>query len=305
MKDDRAHAQALLRDLALINARTVRELGPLQPGGLPVEPKRKPNLPKRATPPTHIESLNSNEESDMDWTRIAATATLTAAVSLSACAADQGAQTSVTPPPPTQAEPVAAVAEATQAQTAVDQKPTVEDQEAEPERGPPIAAAELRRRVLALIGSFESLEDLEHKNVERTMQITLIKRPTMSDGYHAFGKTSEGWNYRVAVERLDRLDQPPTVRIYLNNGVEPWTDQQPTYCTLEFESLANDMVAMGYERSEKMFRRKGDQWWGFRRKSNDTRAVMGAMVYVYALTIDGKLQYCIRSLSFGGDSSDE
>jgi hypothetical protein len=46
MKDGRAHAQQLLRDLAIINARTEHELGPLPPGGLPVVPKRKPVLPE-------------------------------------------------------------------------------------------------------------------------------------------------------------------------------------------------------------------------------------------------------------------
>ncbi|PPV08960.1 hypothetical protein XBLMG947_0595 [Xanthomonas bromi] len=37
-----AHAAQLLRDLQIINERTVRELGPLPHGGLPVQPKRKP-----------------------------------------------------------------------------------------------------------------------------------------------------------------------------------------------------------------------------------------------------------------------
>ncbi|WAT14114.1 hypothetical protein [Xanthomonas fragariae] len=37
-----AHAAQLLRDLQIINERTVRELGPLPHGGLPVQVKRKP-----------------------------------------------------------------------------------------------------------------------------------------------------------------------------------------------------------------------------------------------------------------------
>lgn len=38
---DRLHDLQLLRDLAVVNARTHAELGPLPPGGLPAEPKRK------------------------------------------------------------------------------------------------------------------------------------------------------------------------------------------------------------------------------------------------------------------------
>jgi hypothetical protein len=302
MKDAHAHAQTLLRDLSLINARTVRELGPLPPGGLPVEPKRKPNLPKRAAPPTRIESPQSNEESDMDWTRIAATATLTAAVSLSACAADQGAQTSVTPPPPpTQAEPVAAVPEATQAQTAVDQKPTVEDQEAEPERGPPIAAAELRRRVLALIESFQSLEDLERKNVERRLEFRLTRMQGMSEGYEYDGLTSEGWQYGISTAKLSRLDEPSTIIIGMDYDFDYNNHKPPAYCTLEFESLAKEIVAMGYERSEKLSRLKGNDWWNFKKKAQKSAGTFYLTVYLYLVPDAQNASYCIKSFEFSGE----
>ncbi|EFF49247.1 conserved hypothetical protein [Xanthomonas citri pv. aurantifolii str. ICPB 10535] len=49
LKADGSHSQQLLRDLALINARTVQQLGPLQPGASVATPNRKPNLP-RPTP---------------------------------------------------------------------------------------------------------------------------------------------------------------------------------------------------------------------------------------------------------------
>ena len=44
-RQDPLHALQLLRDLTLINERTLRELGPLPPGGVPVQAKRKPNRP--------------------------------------------------------------------------------------------------------------------------------------------------------------------------------------------------------------------------------------------------------------------
>ncbi|WP_080585991.1 hypothetical protein [Xanthomonas phaseoli] len=49
LKADGSHSQTLLRDLALINARNVQQLGPLQPGASVATPNRKPNLP-RPTP---------------------------------------------------------------------------------------------------------------------------------------------------------------------------------------------------------------------------------------------------------------
>ena len=49
-KHDRHHDLQLLRDLQIANDNTLREHGPFPPGGLPVQPKRKPNLPKPAAP---------------------------------------------------------------------------------------------------------------------------------------------------------------------------------------------------------------------------------------------------------------
>ena len=48
--DDRLHDLQLRRDLEIINERTARELGPLPMGGLPVQSKRKPELPKHVRP---------------------------------------------------------------------------------------------------------------------------------------------------------------------------------------------------------------------------------------------------------------
>jgi hypothetical protein len=73
-----AHDRQLLRDLAIINERTQRELGPLPPGGLPVEPKRKPTRPT-AMAPMPVLGSREDEENDMNLSQIAATAVLAAA----------------------------------------------------------------------------------------------------------------------------------------------------------------------------------------------------------------------------------
>lgn len=48
--NDRLHDLQLLQDSQCINDRAVREHGPLPMGGLPVQVKRKPNLPKSTSP---------------------------------------------------------------------------------------------------------------------------------------------------------------------------------------------------------------------------------------------------------------
>jgi hypothetical protein len=59
---DLGHDAQRLRDLAIINAETVARLGPPPPGGLPVQPKRKPNLPHAAPPATPMVSRQQEDD---------------------------------------------------------------------------------------------------------------------------------------------------------------------------------------------------------------------------------------------------
>jgi hypothetical protein len=79
---DPLHGLQLLRDLKLINERTVNELGPLPKGGLPVQEKRKP-MPYGAHMPVlaHEPSLATNagsEDDTMKLRHLAAAAALSA-----------------------------------------------------------------------------------------------------------------------------------------------------------------------------------------------------------------------------------
>ena len=55
--------QTLLRDLALVNARVVREQGSASRAGQRVQPKRKPDLPRRESPaPAEVASNAAPDE---------------------------------------------------------------------------------------------------------------------------------------------------------------------------------------------------------------------------------------------------
>lgn len=84
---DPLHDLQLLRDLAIINERTQRELGPLPASGLPVEPKRKPK-------PHRVDAMdNSNVEDEaMKFSHAAAAATFGVASMLAACGSDSTSQ---------------------------------------------------------------------------------------------------------------------------------------------------------------------------------------------------------------------
>lgn len=82
---DVLHDMQLLRDLAIANARTQAELGPLPPGGLPVEPKRKPKPKPKPWRPLLSDSQDQEDET-MKLSHAAAVATLGVAGTLAACA---------------------------------------------------------------------------------------------------------------------------------------------------------------------------------------------------------------------------
>ncbi|MCW4455295.1 hypothetical protein OK348_10875 [Flavobacterium sp. MXW15] len=62
---DVLHDLQLLRDVSIINARTVRELGPLPPEGLPVQEKRKPDLPRPAQPSPQEVAMTTDDHSQL------------------------------------------------------------------------------------------------------------------------------------------------------------------------------------------------------------------------------------------------
>ncbi len=62
--NDRAHDLQLLRDVQIINDQTVRALGPLPPGGVPVAVKRKPNLPKPVRAIQEFQAMTHSHDAD-------------------------------------------------------------------------------------------------------------------------------------------------------------------------------------------------------------------------------------------------
>ena len=311
-RPDPAHEQALLRALAQINERTWRELGPLPPGGLPVVPKRKPQQLLPVVPLTVAMLAPSDEDTTMQWKSMTAVVVLATGSALSACGAEG---TAARIEPTTVAvsdavevapvEPMPASAAVSSTAEAAETKPAgPNDEEApEPVRGPAIPAAQLRQQILGLLGSFEKLEDLEHGNVERAFGVRMNVDPEASNGYTYLAETTEGWTYWIDISRLNGKDNPSSTYIHLDNGAALEADP-PVHCTFDFEPLAKELVAMGYSRTDRMLRLKGNQWWGFRRENLDSRAAIGAMVYVYRIPDDESGRYCIKSISFGGDPLD-
>lgn len=175
----------------------------------------------------------------------------------------------------------------------------------EPVRDPAIPVAELRKRIIDLIGSFQSLKDLERAHVEQMLQVQLQRDQEMTESYDYEAPTAGGWSFSVSVDKLYGLDEPSIVQIGLDHGVEPWTDQRPTYCTLEFDPLAEELVAMGYDRNARISTRGNKPSWGFGRDFKANNASFGMDIYIYELeSINGTKKTCIKSFRIAGGAID-
>lgn len=312
-RDDHHHDQHLLRDVQAVNERITRALGPLPSGGLPVQSKRKPQLPRPVVPLTTPAPAPSDEDTPMQWKIAAAVTALATGSALAACGAGGETSTAVNRSPaaaneapesvempPVKAVPQPAEDAETKRETAAEQAVS------EPQLGPAIPAALLQRQILDLLRSFQTLEDLERRNVEKIFRVSLQRNPRMTEGYEYEATTTEGWNYSVSVDKLDRLDQPSTILIGLDHGVEPFTKQEPTYCTLEFEPIAKELVAMGYEQGVRAYNRGGKLTWGFGRDSLAERVGFGVGVIVYTVQPDvGAPRTCISGFDIGGGPAGE
>ncbi len=173
-------------------------------------------------------------------------------------------------------------------------------------RGPAIPATVLRKRILDLIGSLRSQDDLERVHVASLLQAELQKVPEISERYLYEGRTAEGWEYGVSVARLHGANDPFTARIGFDNGVEPWTDQKPTYCTIDFEAYAQEILALGYQRAPKRSTLGGKPSWAFSRDVPETNFVFIVSLSLYYLG-DGYPtgQACVTAVKISGGPLNE
>jgi hypothetical protein len=164
-----------------------------------------------------------------------------------------------------------------------------------PPRGPAIPAVELKKQILALIASLQSREDMRREHVEKVMGISLKPHPRADDMFIYFGQVTEGWQYNIA-STYTYGDPIPSLEIGFISEEKVSNDALPNVCTLAFEPLAKELVALGYERGPRPLQRE----WGFGKDNLTHKAGFGIGVKVYSAdngTEDG-IQ-CVESINIG------
>jgi hypothetical protein len=160
-----------------------------------------------------------------------------------------------------------------------------------PSTMPPITAAELRKNILELIVSLHSREDTNQANVEKIMNVKLTEDEGSGGRFSMRGDVQEGWGYWYYVRRLDNQDAS-RVEFRLYHNEELANDALPKTCTLVFEGLAKEIVAMGYERGQRPI---GNEW-GFGKDIPANNFGIGIGIKIYRLE-DGN--ECVESIYIG------
>jgi hypothetical protein len=224
-------------------------------------------------------------------------------LSLTACA--QPAPTPVSKPVEIKTEIVKPIEKAAPIKTqnkasTKENKPMIEIDN--PSRGEAIPAAELKKKILSLIGSLQSREDMSRGHVEKIMGVSLLPHPRSENIFRYFGKVNEGWEYSVAVLHIYGDDVAPSIGIGLVHKEETIDDALPKACTIDAETIVKEIDSMGFQRSDELIIMDGKMWWGFRKNIPARNAKLGVEVHVYrAENSTENRRLCVKQIDIGAD----
>jgi hypothetical protein len=173
------------------------------------------------------------------------------------------------------------------------------EESALPARGAAIPAAELRTRILKLIGSLQTAADANAQHAEALLGARLEPYPGSSSMLLYPGQVTEGWNYDVVVVPSgDKSASQIDVRLSLKDTRK---SAAPKTCPYDFESLADDIVALGYERTARSFVFAGRESWGFNKDISANNIGFGIGLYVFRVEDSSQAGYrnCIESIEIG------
>jgi hypothetical protein len=225
---------------------------------------------------------------------------LIGAMALTACA--QPAPTPVSKPVEIKKEMAPPVATAAPANTqntpsAKESKPMIDIDN--PPVGPAIPAAELKKQILALIGSLQSREHTNQENVEKQLGVKMYVDPEWDLNRMYWGQTTEGWRYWFSVTKL-RKEPASAIDFRLFHGEKTLDDALPKTCTIDAEAIVKKIDSMGFQRSDELIIMDGKMWWGFRKNIPAHNARLGVEVHVYRAensTENGRL--CVKQIDIG------
>jgi len=175
-------------------------------------------------------------------------------------------------------------------------------------QGPALANAELRARVLKLIGSLKTARDTESAHVAKVLDLPLGPDPADADGRVVEGQLIGGGRYSVSVDTLYSDGPGRHVGIHWTPAGWKGDPRHPenalTSCSLDFAPLSDDIAALGFSRAKSASLRK--ERWGFRKDVPANRITFYVGVYLYRAIdeSDPKGRPCVLYINIDADDAE-
>jgi hypothetical protein len=152
----------------------------------------------------------------------------------------------------------------------------------------PINAEEIGRRVLKLIDSIRSAQDLAPEHIERQTGMSVERNASDPNIYGFGGNLTDAWAYNLVSTPQKQGQKPTSLRFSFDDQTSGKADPADI-CGLDFQDYSQALKSAGFD-SKPMHSRSGLDGWYF------SRGDVGVMAYTHGRANPEKGKACISQL---------
>lgn len=129
---------------------------------------------------------------------------------------------------------------------------------------PPIRAEDIGRRVLKLIDSIHSRNDLSPDHIEQVTGMVVSSNPSDANEYGFGGKLSDEWDYNLVSLTEADGSKPSRLMFSFDGQTNEYADMAPI-CTMDFDDYAKALAASGFHSTPAYGKHQNILYWDFAR----------------------------------------
>ncbi|MCC7247184.1 MAG: hypothetical protein IT473_01025 [Lysobacter sp.] len=153
----------------------------------------------------------------------------------------------------------------------------------------PITAEEIGRRVLKLIDSIRSAQDLAPEYIERQTGLHVERNANDPHVYGFGGSLSEDWMYNLVSTPQKQGEKPTSLRFSFDDQTDDGKGDPDEICAMDFQTYRTALTSAGFDFKPMQGRRGIDAWYF-------TRGDVGVMAYTHGNADPAKGKACISKL---------
>ncbi len=152
----------------------------------------------------------------------------------------------------------------------------------------PITAEEIGRRVLSLIDSIRSTQDIAPEHIERQTGMHVERNQSDPNIYGFGGNLTDAWAYNLVSTPLKQGEKPTILRFSFDDQTNGQADPKDI-CGMDFNDYRDALKSAGFD-SKPMHSRNGLDGWYF------SRGDVGVMAYTHGRANPDEGKACISQL---------